>query len=107
VLRLLAPEIFIETNANPSIAEPFNLDYYLKTHIPLAHNAWSKYGLTKYQVVKLAPESGYSTQCIMSWESAEGLGRALKEEGAVVMGDMKNFSTEKPAVIQGLVVDGN
>jgi hypothetical protein len=43
----------------------------------------------------------------MSWESAEGLGKAMKEEGAVVMGDIKNFSTEKPTVIQGIVVGGN
>jgi len=73
----------------------------------MAHDAWSSYGLTKYQVVKLAPESGYSVQCIMSWESAEGLGKALKEKGAVVMGDLKNFHTEKPTVIQGIVVGGN
>jgi hypothetical protein len=90
------PKYFLKTHANLPIAEPFNLDSYFKTHIPLEYNAWSKYGLTKYQVVKLAPESGYSMQCIMSWESAEGLGKALKEEGAVVMMDMKNFSTETP-----------
>lgn len=57
--------------------------------------------------MKLAPESSYSTQCIMSWESAEGLEKALKEEGAVAMMDMKNFSTEKPTVIQGIAVRGN
>ena len=101
------PKYFLKTNANLSIAEPFNLDYFFKTHILLTYDAWFKYGFTKYQVVKLAPESGYLTQCIMSWESEEGLEKALKEDGAVVMMDMKNFSTEKPTVIQGIVVGGN
>jgi hypothetical protein len=73
----------------------------------LARNAWTKYGLTKYQVIKVSPETGYAIQVIMSWESAEGLGKAMKEEGPTVMADRVNFTTEKPTVIQGVSVDGN
>jgi len=56
--------------------------------------------------VKVAPETGYSLQTIMTWESPQSLGKAMQEAGAEVMGDLKNFSTEKPVVIQGVVAAG-
>ncbi|KAH6884483.1 hypothetical protein B0T10DRAFT_579171 [Thelonectria olida] len=86
--------------------EAFDFDYYLNKHIPLAREAWSKYGLTKWAAVKLAPETGYSLQTIITWESPQSVGRAMKEAGAEVMADLKNFSTEKPVVIQGVVAAG-
>jgi len=42
----------------------------------------------------------------MLWDSPQSLGQAMKEAGAEVMGDLKNFSTEKPTVIQGVVAAG-
>jgi hypothetical protein len=56
--------------------------------------------------VKLAPETGYSVQTIMTWESPQSLGKAMKEKGAEVMGDLENFSAEKPVTIQGVVAAG-
>ncbi|KAM5342017.1 hypothetical protein ACJ41O_015048 [Fusarium nematophilum] len=87
-------------------ADAFNFDYYLEKHIPLAQNAWGKYGLTKWSVVRVSPETGYALQTIMIWDSPQSLGQAMKEAGAEVMGDLKNFSTEKPVVIQGVVAAG-
>lgn len=72
----------------------------------MAQSAWGKYGLLKWQVVKLAPETGYVLQTIILWESPQHLGQALKEAGAEVMGDLKNISTEKPVVLQGIVAAG-
>ena len=76
-------------------------------HIPLARDAWSRYGLTKWSVVKLSPDTGYALQTIMTWDSPQCLGKAMQEAGAEVMGDLKNFSTEKPVVIQGVIAAGN
>ncbi|KAB5511709.1 hypothetical protein GE09DRAFT_1014586, partial [Coniochaeta sp. 2T2.1] len=87
-------------------ADRFNFDYYLNKHLPMALEAWSKYGLAKWSVVKLGPETGYSAQAIMTWESPQSLGLAMKEKGAEVLGDLENFSTEKPVVIQGVVAAG-
>ncbi|KAL2682325.1 hypothetical protein Neosp_006775 [[Neocosmospora] mangrovei] len=88
-------------------AAAFDVDYYLNKHIPLARDAWSKYGLTKWSVVKLSPDTGYALQTIMTWDSPQSLGKAMQEAGAEVMGDLKNFSTEKPVVIQGVIAAGN
>jgi hypothetical protein len=68
--------------------------------------AWTQYGLKKWSVVKLAPETGYVIQTLMLWESAEGVGQAMKEKGEEVLGDLKNFSTKKPVVYQGVVAAG-
>ncbi|KAF1843219.1 uncharacterized protein K460DRAFT_141405 [Cucurbitaria berberidis CBS 394.84] len=86
--------------------DAFDIEYYLNTHLPLALDAWSKYGLKKWSVVKLAPETGYSVQTIMIWDSPQSIGNAMKEAGAEVLGDLKNFSTEKPVVIQGVAAAG-
>lgn len=96
----------LKSYTNQSLADAFNIDYYLNKHIPLARDAWSKYGLTKWSVVELAPETGYSVQTVMIWESPQSLGKAMKEAGAEVMADLKNFSTEKPVVIQGAIAAG-
>jgi hypothetical protein len=99
--------VVMRTYADHSLADAFDIDYYLNKHIPLGRDAWSKYGLKKWAVVKLAPETGYSLQAIMTWESPQSVGRAMKEAGAEVVGDLENFSTEKPVVIQGLLAAGD
>ncbi|KAJ3549711.1 hypothetical protein NM208_g374 [Fusarium decemcellulare] len=71
----------------------FDVDYYLDKYIPLAQDACIKYGLTKSSV-KLGPETGCALQMIMFRENPQSLGKAMKEAGAEVMGDLKNFSTE-------------
>jgi hypothetical protein len=63
--------------------------------------------LTKWSVVKLSPDTGYALQTIMTWDSPQRLGKAMQEAGAEIMGDLKNFSTEQPVVIQGVIAAGN
>ncbi|KAF2661898.1 hypothetical protein K491DRAFT_586097 [Lophiostoma macrostomum CBS 122681] len=86
--------------------DTFNVDYYLNKHIPLARDAWTKYGLTKWSVVRLAPATGYSLQTIMLWDSPQSLGNAFQEASKEVMSDLENFSTKAPVVIQGVVAAG-
>lgn len=33
----------------------FDMDYYLKTHMPLAAKSWKAHGLKKYTVTQYAP----------------------------------------------------
>lgn len=42
----------------------FNLDYYLKTHMPLVENAWKSKGLKNWQVQKIGPQAdGSAVRC--------------------------------------------
>ncbi|KAF5011325.1 hypothetical protein FDECE_2543 [Fusarium decemcellulare] len=95
-----------ESQRTSPYSAAFGVDYYLDKYIPLARDACIKYGLTKSSV-KLGPETGYALQTIMFRESPQSLGNAMKEAGAEVMGDLKNFGTEKPVVIQGVIAAGN
>ncbi|CAI6336886.1 unnamed protein product [Periconia digitata] len=88
-------------------AEAFDSDYYINKHLPLGLKAWSKYGLGKWSIIKLNPETGYVMQTIMVWESAEAQALAMKEAGAELLGDMKNFTTEKPLVVPGVSAAGD
>lgn len=91
----------IRTYIDESVGEAFNFDHYLNKHIPLAGDTWSKFGLTKWVVIELAPKTGYLVQAIMTWDSPQSLGRVLKDAGAEVMGDLGDSTTEKPVVLQG------
>lgn len=72
----------------------------------MAQEAWADYGLLKWSVVNLAPESGYSVQTVITWESPECVSKAMNEAGSEVMADRKNFTTEQPVVVQGVVAAG-
>lgn len=87
----------------------FDLDYYLKKHMPLAVKKWAKYGLKDWKVVQFAPGADgsqpYSIGAILTWESADGIRKALTgEEAAEVMGDVKNYTNKNPVFLLGDVV---
>lgn len=80
----------------------FDLDYYNKTHMPLAKDAWTKHGLQSYSVVELAPDSQYSISAILNFESKEHFAKALAHaDTKKVMDDVANFSSEKPVIVAG------
>lgn len=83
----------------------FDLEYYKKTHMPLVSNTWGKYGLKSYAVTQTSPDAPYSTYVTMEFESIEGFGNAIKDEGTkAVMEDVANFSSEQPVLLAGPVV---
>ncbi|KAF2464097.1 uncharacterized protein BDR25DRAFT_99478 [Lindgomyces ingoldianus] len=83
----------------------FDISYYLSTHMPLVADTWTKYGLKSWSVTQLSVDAPYSVHALMEWESQEAFAEALKDEGtAKVMGDVENFSSEKPVLLQGEVI---
>lgn len=87
----------------------FDMDYYLKTHMPLASKRWGPLGLKQYYVADLRhTEQPYSVQATLVWEHADGALQAFKAAGdahaAEIMGDVKNFSSEQPILLTGGVV---
>lgn len=84
----------------------FDLEYYNTKHMPLVTEKWGKFGLKQYYVADLRGAPGpYSIQCTMVWDGTlEDFQKAAKEEGAQVMGDVVNFSSEQPILLSGGVV---
>ncbi|KAL2061403.1 hypothetical protein VTL71DRAFT_7676 [Oculimacula yallundae] len=94
----------------PKGSKTFDLDYYLKTHMPMVDKAWknSSAGLQKWQVVQLDPSSGYVTKCILTWDKKENMEKAFgSEEGGKILGDIPNFSDTQPEKHAGELVGGN
>ena len=80
----------------------FDLEYYKKTHMPLAKDTWASHGLQSYSVVELGPDNPYSIAAILNFESKEHMGKALADPGTQkVMGDVPNFSSEQPVFLAG------
>jgi len=88
----------------------FDMDYYLKTHMPMVLKQWAQHGLQSYTVIKFIPGSDgsrppYSVQATLQWKDREGVEKALAgEEQKIIFGDVKNFSNKGPVFMGGDVV---
>lgn len=84
----------------------FDMDYYLKSHMPLVSQRWGPHGLKQWYVSDLRESKGtYSVQATLIWESGlDGFQKANAEHGAEVMGDVANFSSEHPVIAVGGIV---
>ncbi|PSS05253.1 hypothetical protein BD289DRAFT_478152 [Coniella lustricola] len=84
----------------------FDMDYYLKKHMPLVQDKWGSFGLKQYYVTDLRGEDQpYTVTCTLVWEGGlEGFAKGVEAAGAEVMGDVSNFSSEQPLLIKGSVV---
>jgi uncharacterized protein (TIGR02118 family) len=82
----------------------FNLDYYLKTHMPLVDEKLGPHGLSKWEILQgvSGPVHGspakYQIQANLTFPSLAAMQAALGAEGAVVMADIPNFTDVKPDV---------
>ena len=81
----------------------FDLDYYLKTHIPLLKTRWTDYGLKSAQVLRgkakgdgSAPE--YPMTALLTFASLEDFQKAGKAHGAEVFADVAKFTNVQPLV---------
>ena len=88
-------------------AVPFDLNYYLTSHMPMVQKAWSSKGLKGWKVSELDPKDGNCVQCILDFESVEAFGKAVSEDEAQIMGDIPNYTAGKPVIHVGKVVGSN
>lgn len=85
----------------------FNLDYFLKTHMPLVQQQFGPYGFQGYSVLKLngTPDPNkkapYSIQATLLFDSAKDFEAALGATAETVLGDVPNFSNKEPLLIIG------
>ncbi|KAJ9628136.1 uncharacterized protein PV06_05966 [Exophiala oligosperma] len=90
----------------------FDLDYYVKTHMPLVVEKWSKYGLKGYNVTEYKPgpdgaKPKYSTSGTLIWDKPEDVQTAMGsgDDAAAIFGDIPNFSNVQPIILSGPIVD--
>ncbi|KQT57189.1 ethyl tert-butyl ether degradation protein EthD [Methylobacterium sp. Leaf456] len=81
----------------------FDMDYYLKKHMPLVSQRWSSKGLHDYTVLKGAgtPDGGtapYQVVANLRFDSADAFKRAAGEDGEEIFGDIPNFTDSQPVV---------
>jgi uncharacterized protein (TIGR02118 family) len=89
------PAIFIACYPRPADGKyKFDLDYYLKTHMPMQLRIHGPYGMRSYHVIKPTEESPYVVQTVEFWDSVEGIEKALAEsEGTQALyDDIKNYT---------------
>ncbi|KAF4984319.1 hypothetical protein FZEAL_470 [Fusarium zealandicum] len=83
----------------------FDLEYYLKSHMPLVSSLWTPLGLQSWEVLTFPSDAPYQVQATLHWKSADDFNAAATGESAEkVFGDIVNFTTAKPIVLKGEVV---
>ena len=83
--------------------QKFDLDYYMKTHIPMVGSLFGPAGLKGAQVLRgVGSPSGdpatYHVIALLDFESADGFKAAVDAHGAKVFGDIPNFTDVQPAI---------
>jgi uncharacterized protein (TIGR02118 family) len=81
----------------------FDVDYYLKTHVPMVGARAKDGGLREVKVLRgsSAPGGGapaYSMIALLSFDSAAAFEQVLERHGAEIIGDIPNFSNVQPVI---------
>jgi uncharacterized protein (TIGR02118 family) len=85
----------------------FNMDYYLKTHMPMVAEEFGPYNFEGYSVLKLVgtpdPDQAapHSVQATLHFKSLEDFQKAVTDRAAKVLGDVPNFSNKDPVLMIG------
>ncbi|KAF7557534.1 hypothetical protein G7Z17_g538 [Cylindrodendrum hubeiense] len=88
----------------------YNVEYYVKHHMPLVQNTLGKYGLKSWTVTKFVTgpddsEPKYSFGSVMYWESLESIKNAFAgPEIGGLFEDVVNFSNKHAELLTGEIV---
>ena len=76
----------------------FDMDYYIKTHMPLVAENWGKFGLQGYKVIQFNDHPGdgttpaFSVKCDLFWKDKDSVAKATtSKEADTVFGDVPNL----------------
>lgn len=93
--------IFIACYPRPADGKyKFDMDYYLKVHMPLQLEHHKPYGMRSYHVIEPKEKTSYGVspfvvQTIEYWDSVEGFERALAEASEEAGADIANYTDIK------------
>jgi uncharacterized protein (TIGR02118 family) len=84
-------------------SQKFDLDYYIKTHMPLVGSLWGPAGLKEAQVLRgigspSGDPAGYHIIALLNFESVDAFKAAAAAHGKEVLGDIPNFTDVQPAI---------
>ena len=88
----------------------FDLDYYLKKHMPMVMEKWKPAGMIGWSVNKFhatgdSSAPPYSIEAILQWPDLEKFQAAASTPAmGEIMGDIENFSNKQPVIMIGDVV---
>jgi uncharacterized protein (TIGR02118 family) len=83
--------------------QKFDLDYYMKSHIPMVGKLWGPAGLKGAQVLQGvgSPSGDPASQHIivlLDFDSVDAFKAAAAAHGKEVFGDIANFTDVQPAI---------
>jgi uncharacterized protein (TIGR02118 family) len=82
--------------------QKLDVDYYLKTHIPLVQARWGSLGLKGVQVLNGTGSPAGPAPAIfitlLDFESLQAFQNAVETHGAEVMGDVAKFTDTQPSI---------
>ncbi|HET6307244.1 MAG TPA: EthD family reductase [Rhodopila sp.] len=81
----------------------FDLDYYMKTHIPLVDARWAPYGLKSVRVLRgigtpSGDPAGHHIIALLDFGSLDAFKAAAEAHGAEVLGDVPKFTDVQPDI---------
>ncbi|HVC61545.1 MAG TPA: EthD family reductase [Acetobacteraceae bacterium] len=81
----------------------FDMDYYLKTHVPMVGARCQPFGLSDAKVLRGAGAPGgaaaaYSVIALLTFGSAQEFQRAMEQHGKEIMGDVPKFTNIQPVI---------
>jgi uncharacterized protein (TIGR02118 family) len=81
----------------------FDLDYYMKTHVPLVGSLWGSFGLKEARILQgigspSGDPAGFHIIALLDFESLDGFKAAAAAHGKEVLGDIPNFTDVQPAI---------
>jgi hypothetical protein len=80
----------------------FNIDYYLKHHIPTREAAWTPLGMTNSFVCDIEKDAEFEFMVITIWKNQASWDEAKKGEAAQKLAkDVSNFTDVKPVTVVG------
>lgn len=84
-------------------ANKFDLDYYMKSHVPLVGKLWGAAGLKGAQVLQgtgspSGGPAGYHIIALLDFESMDAFKAAAAASGAEVFADIPKFTDVQPTI---------
>ena len=80
--------------------QKFDLDYYMKTHIPLVRDRLQNLGLKGVQVLHGTGSPGGSPPvkliALLEFDSLQAFQSGMEKHGAEIMGDVAKFTDSQP-----------
>lgn len=83
----------------------FDMDYYLKHHIIMAKEAWTKHGMITCEVSEIEGDSEVAVLVVTTWKDMDAWKAAQQDEATASIGaDTVNFTNAQATILVGKVV---